>query len=286
MTSSNLLQKYRSLCKELEPIYQSNESQALVRIIIERVIGMKAHDALASPNLKLTHEQISELERYVSELKLQKPIQYILGETEFFGIRLKVNNNVLIPRPETEELVEWVLKTNTLESPSVLDIGTGSGAIAVALAKSIPNAKVFALDISLKAISIAAKNASENGVNITFIEQDILVLPDLILGSPFDIIVSNPPYVRESEKRMMQPNVLENEPELALFVNDSNPLVFYKAISNIAKKHLSKEGYVFCEINEAFGTETATIFQEIGFVDVTIRRDINGKERMMRGIRK
>ena len=285
MTSSNLLQKYRSLCKEFDALYQSKEAQALARIIIERVTGMKAHDALATPNLQLTHEQGIELECYVSELKLQKPIQYILGETEFFGIRLKVNQNVLIPRPETEELVEWVLKTNTLESPSVLDIGTGSGAIAIALAKNISKASVFALDISPEAIGVATKNASDNEVNITFIEQDILVLPDLILGSPFDIIVSNPPYVRESEKNMMQPNVLDNEPRLALFVNDANPLQFYKTISIMAKRHLNRNGYVFCEINEAFGTQTATIFQEMGFVDVTIRRDINGKERMVSGKR-
>lgn len=282
MIYNSVLQIYKMLWDELSPLYQAIEAQAMARILIEKVTGTRFHDTIATPNTIMHDDKIVELKQYISLLKLQKPIQYILGETEFFGIRLMVNENVLIPRPETEELVDWIIKTNRHPSPFILDIGTGSGCIAIALAKNNDNAKVYAMDISSGAIAVARENAIANDASIIFIEQDILTLPYSITGSPFDIIVSNPPYIRESEKVLMRPNVLENEPELALFVNDSNPLVFYKAIANAAKRHLKSDGYVFCEINEAFGIETATIFQEMGFVDVTIRKDINGKERMVR----
>lgn len=282
MVYNSVLQVYKMIWDELSPLYQATEAQAMARILIEKVTGKRFHDTIVTPNIILHDDKIVELKQYISQLKLQKPIQYILGEVEFFGIRLKVNENVLIPRPETEELVDWVLKTNPHASPTILDIGTGSGCIAIALAKNISNAKIHAMDISSDAIAVASENAITNNTKINFIEQDILTLPYSITGSPFDIIVSNPPYIRESEKVLMRPNVLENEPELALFVNDSNPLVFYKAIANAAKRHLKSEGYIFCEINEAFGIETATIYQEMGFVDVTIRKDINGKERMVR----
>ncbi len=282
MIYNSVLQVYKMLWDELTPLYQTIEAQAMARILIERVTSKRFHDTIASPEIILHDDQIAELNQYISQLKLQKPIQYILGEAEFFGMRLKVNENVLIPRPETEELVDWILKVNTHPSPTILDIGTGSGCIAIALAKNIGNAMVYAMDISSGALVTARENSLANSVNINFIEQDILTLPYIIKGSPFDFIVSNPPYVRESEKELMHPNVLENEPEMALFVNDSNPLVFYKAIANVAKRHLKSEGFIFCEINEAFGIETATIFQEMGFVDITIRKDINGKERMVR----
>ncbi|NHB69386.1 peptide chain release factor N(5)-glutamine methyltransferase [Perlabentimonas gracilis] len=282
MSDNSILLRYKSICNELEPIYPLSEAKAIARMAIESVSNKKIHDAIANPQLTLSDGEITQLEYYISQLKLQKPIQYILGNTEFFGLNLKVAPSVLIPRPETEELVDWILTTHNESSPSILDIGTGSGCIAIALAKNIPGAKVFALDISSEALEVASKNATENGVSLTLINENILNLPAELSGSPFDIIVSNPPYVRESEKELMAPNVLENEPELALFVSDVNPLEFYKAIASVAQKHLKPKGWVYCEINEAFGIETASVFAERGFVNVTLRKDINGKERMLR----
>lgn len=282
MSDNSILLRYKSICNELEPIYPLSEAKAIARMAIESVSNKKIHDAIANPQLTLSDGEITQLEYYISQLKLQKPIQYILGNTEFFGLNLKVTPSVLIPRPETEELVDWILTTHNESSPSILDIGTGSGCIAITLAKNIPGAKVFALDISSKALEVASKNAMENGVSLTLINENILNLPAELSGSPFDIIVSNPPYVRESEKELMAPNVLENEPELALFVSDVNPLEFYKAIASVAQKHLKPKGWVYCEINEAFGIETASVFAERGFVNVTLRKDINGKERMLR----
>lgn len=282
MSDNSILLRYKSICNELEPIYPLSEAKAIARMAIESVSNKKIHDAIANPQLTLSDGEITQLEYYISQLKLQKPIQYILGNTEFFGLNLKVTPSVLIPRLETEELVDWILTTHNESSPSILDIGTGSGCIAIALAKNIPGAKVFALDISSEALEVASKNATENGVSLTLINENILNLPAELSGSPFDIIVSNPPYVRESEKELMAPNVLENEPELALFVSDVNPLEFYKAIASVAQKHLKPKGWVYCEINEAFGIETASVFAERGFVNVTLRKDINGKERMLR----
>lgn len=282
MAENSILQKYRLMCNELSAIYSTSEAQAIARVAVESVTNVKIHDAIVNPELTLTNHDSSKLDYYISELKLQKPLQYILGTTTFFGLEFTVNPNVLIPRPETEELVEWILKTNRLPSPSILDIGTGSGCIAVALAKNIAKAKVFALDISPNAIDTAKVNAQQNDINITFINKNILTLPAELNGSPFDIIVSNPPYVRESEKQQMEPNVLEFEPDLALFVHDANPLEFYKAIAKVASTHIKPNGLVFCEINEAFGIETASVFSQMGFSDITIKKDINGKERMLR----
>ena len=255
------------------------------RILIEKVTGIRAHDALSNPNLLLSISQILLIDTYVAELKLQKPIQYILGETEFFGITLKVNPNVLIPRPETEELVEWIIKANDHGFPSILDIGTGSGCIAIALAKHMPAARVYGMDISQEAIALAKKNSMSTNTSVTFIHADILSHPTQVEGSPYDIIVSNPPYVRESEKDLMLPNVLENEPHLALFVKDNDPLIFYKAIAQVGKNHLNPNGVIYCEINEAFGKETSGVFKDYGFTDIEVRQDINGKKRMLRARR-
>lgn len=285
MNPISILQKYKSICKSLEGIYDMAEAQAMARILVEKVTGIRAHDALANPNLLLSLSQIEILDSYVQELKLQKPIQYILGETEFFGISLKVNPNVLIPRPETEELVEWIIKSNDSTFPTVLDIGTGSGCIAISIAKHTPAARVYGIDISMESISLAKQNSIRANTSITFIQADILDQSIQIEGSPFDIIVSNPPYVRESEKELMHPNVLENEPHLALFVIDQDPLIFYKAIAEFAKNNLNRNGIVYCEINEAFGKETAKVFEDYDFKNIEVREDINGKKRMLRARR-
>ncbi|HCX99072.1 MAG TPA: peptide chain release factor N(5)-glutamine methyltransferase, partial [Bacteroidales bacterium] len=281
MQAQSILFKYKQGVNSLKSIYPLAEAQAMARLLIEKVTGIKVHDALASPNLLLSISQETLIDAYIKELKLQKPIQYVLGQTEFFGITLKVTPNVLIPRPETEELVEWLLADRANDFPSVLDIGTGSGCIAIAIAKKLPAAKVFALDISAEAITLAKENSMNASTSITFFQQDILSIPSELKGVPYDIVVSNPPYVRNSEKEFMHPNVLENEPKTALFVSDDNSLVFYDAIAQTAQATLKQNGMVYCEINEALGPETAKIFTEKGFTDVEVRKDINGKDRML-----
>ncbi|MDD2279385.1 MAG: peptide chain release factor N(5)-glutamine methyltransferase [Bacteroidales bacterium] len=282
MQAQSILNNYKQNVNSLKSIYPLAEAQAMVRLLIEKVTGIKAHDALANPYLLLSISQESLIDAYIEELKLQKPIQYILGETEFFGINLKVNPHVLIPRPETEELVEWLLADRNSDFPSVLDIGTGSGCIAIAIAKRLPAAKVFALDISAEAIILAKGNSMNASTRITFFQQDILNIPSELKGAPYDIVVSNPPYVRNSEKEIMHPNVLDNEPENALFVSDDDPLVFYRAIAQTAQTILKPNGMVYCEINEALGQETAKVFKDNGFTDIEVRKDINGKDRMLR----
>ncbi|HDP54555.1 MAG TPA: peptide chain release factor N(5)-glutamine methyltransferase [Bacteroidetes bacterium] len=282
MQAQSITNKYKQVTTKLLPFYPLAEAQAMARLLIEKTTGIRVHDAISDPKLLLSVSQNMLIDQYVDELKLQKPIQYILGETEFFGIRFKVNPSVLIPRPETEELVNWILSNDKTGFPNVLDIGTGSGCIAIAIANNLPAAKVFAIDISAEAIAIAKENSMNANTSISFAQADILAIPKELKGSPFDIIVSNPPYVRESEKNTMQPNVLNNEPKSALFVSDSNPLVFYTAIAKTAKANLKPNGWVYCEINEALGKETADVFSKMGFTGIEIKKDINGKDRFIR----
>ena len=282
MKNLSVLQKYKTICNDLASIFPESEALAMARLLIEHTTNFPIHRVLIDNELVITEEQTLQIDNKVIELKLQQPIQYVLGETEFFGIKLKVNPNVLIPRPETEELVEWIIKSNDYNNPAILDIGTGSGCIAIALAKHLPSARVFALDISTEALSLASENAKLAGVTVNFIEQNILKIPEKMEGSLFDIIVSNPPYVRLKEKELMQPNVLENEPHLALFVDDNDELIFYKAIAAFAQKNLKPNGVIYCEINEALGNQTAEVFRNFGFTNTEVRKDINGRERMVR----
>ncbi|TYA71486.1 peptide chain release factor N(5)-glutamine methyltransferase [Seonamhaeicola marinus] len=225
-------------------------------------------------------------------LKQEKPIQYIMGETEFFGLIFKVNEDVLIPRPETEELVDWILKCHSEQSEEsqqlkILDIGTGSGCIAISLAKNLHNAKVYALDISEDALKVAKHNAKLNDVEVEFIADDILspYNAEFVSASQkFDVIVSNPPYVRVQEKELMKPNVLENEPHLALFVKDENPLQFYKAICDFSKENLKETGALFFEINEYLGDDMVQLLKVNGFKNIELRQDIFRKDRMLKGI--
>ncbi len=282
MQTLSILYKYKQCVNSLSTIYGLNEAQTMARLITEKVTGMGFHHILTSPQLLLSPSQAMLIDSHIEELKVQKPIQYILGETEFFGIPLKVNPHVLIPRPETEELVQWVVDDAQHGSPSVLDIGTGSGAIAIAIAKNIPAATVFALDISLQAITLAQQNSIQAFTNVHFFQHDILQPTQALKGAPYDIVVSNPPYVRNSEKEQMNPNVLEYEPPLALFVTDENPLLFYEAIASAAAVVLKPNGAVYCEINEALPNETAMLFAKHGFTHVEVRKDIHGKERMLK----
>jgi len=221
----------------------------------------------------------SKINVIIERLLRHEPIQYILGETEFFGLRFIVKPDVLIPRNETEELVQHIIYENPSFNGNILDIGTGSGCIAISLAKNINDAHVFACDISPKAIETAKKNAEINTINLDFFQYDVLSghPPD----TQYDIIVSNPPYITEHEKNIMKSNVLEYEPHTALFVPDSDPLIFYKAIADFADQSLSTYGVLWLEINEAFGAATCKLLSEHGFNAIVIN-DINGRERMVR----
>lgn len=236
------------------------------------------------PDLRLSESEMLTFHFAVKDLLKNKPIQYIIGETGFCNLKFKVNENVLIPRPETAEMVYRIYNEQlTINNYpfSILDIGTGSGCIAISLAKAIPDSKVYALDVSGEALKVAKENAIYNDVNINFIHDDILNLKNNI-ETKFDIIVSNPPYVRELEKADMHDNVLEWEPHKALFVSDNDPLIFYRNILEFAKSHLKENGEIWFEINEFLGKEMTDLCHELGFSDVNIYKDFRGKERILR----
>ncbi|MDG1375028.1 MAG: peptide chain release factor N(5)-glutamine methyltransferase [Flavobacteriaceae bacterium] len=260
--------------------YPKEEINAFFYRICEQHLDYKRIDVSLKSETLITPETFEYFETIISRLLTYEPIQYILGTTSFFGLEFKVDANVLIPRPETEELVAWILKqTDSSQFLKILDIGTGSGCIAVSLAKHLPNAEVYALDVSPAALEMAQYNAQQNGVQIHAMEANVLewATPEL----QFDIIVSNPPYVRESEKEFMAPNVLEHEPHLALFVENNHPLVFYKAIVELSKQALKKEGLLYFEINEYLGENTKALCSLDVFKDVQLKTDIFGKHRMM-----
>lgn len=269
---------------ELDPLFALEEVDSFFYILIEAYYNISRLNLAMDAGLEVENEAL--ILEALKALKEQKPIQYILGETEFYGLIFKVNENTLIPRPETEELVSWVLKKAALnEEINILDIGTGSGCIAISIAKNLPNAKVYALDVSKGALEMAEQNAKLNQVEITFINEDILAIcnSELDANFKFDIIVSNPPYVRNKEKKMMQANVLENEPHLALFVEDENPLQFYKAITEFAVKNLKEKGILFFEINEYLGNEMIQLLKTNDFNNIQLKQDIFKKDRMIKG---
>jgi release factor glutamine methyltransferase len=228
--------------------------------------------------------EIKQIEKIVQRLKNFEPVQYVLGETEFYGLKISVNPSVLIPRPETEELVNWIVETGLPGNPKIADIGTGSGCIALALKKQMDNASALAVDISEKAIQTAEINSNLNRLDVEFFQADILNWEKYKWDS-FDLIVSNPPYVREMEKMKMQPNVLNYEPQMALFVPDDDPLIFYRKIASFAKKYLQKNGWLYFEINENLGKEMTLLIQNLGFRKAELKKDINGKDRMLRCVR-
>lgn len=295
---------------ELEKLYGSDEANALIMILLEHYFNIDKIKIALEPDLRLSESELLTLHFAVKELLKNKPVQYIIGETEFCGMRFFVNENVLIPRPETEELVNQLISCSVNQltvnphpsfrpdierremgaekSPaniSILDIGTGSGCIAISLAKLLKDSDVTAVDISEKALEVARKNAEANEVNVRFVHDDILNPHVKTYGrasQQFDIIVSNPPYVCESEKSDMRANVLDYEPSTALFVSDNDPLVFYRKILEFAQKTLKPNGAVWFEINEKFGKEMKDLCLEKGFKNVEIIRDFRGRERVVR----
>ncbi len=280
------IKEYRAqFIQELLPIYDAGESESFFYLILEDKQNLKRIDLALNPDLAFSNDEIELWNFILAELKKEIPIQYILGKTSFYGLEFEVNSNVLIPRPETEELIEWIIDCFVPRNDTklkVLDIGTGSGCIAISLAKNISNAQVFAIDVSEKALVKAQKNASINEVNVTFLEKNILETEDL--KQQFDLIVSNPPYVRELEKEEIKKNVLDNEPHLALFVDDNDALIFYKKIAELAQKNLSPNGQLFFEINQYLGKEMLELLKKTGFKNIELRKDIYGNDRMIRAV--
>ena len=275
------IRNYRNqFIETLTPIYDATEAESFFYLILENRLQMKRSDLALHPEIELSASQLQDYNDILKKLEQQIPIQYILGTTSFYGLEFEVNDNVLIPRPETEELVSWILSNHDASSHlKILDIGTGSGCIAIALAKNLPNAQVFAIDVSEKALATARNNAKSNAVNVSFIEKDILNTH--ILEQPFDVIVSNPPYVRNLEKVAIKQNVLEHEPHLALFVEDQDALIFYRKIADLAKNHLNLGGQLYFEINQYLGKEMTDLLQEKGFSAVELRKDIYENDRMI-----
>lgn len=298
-----LIKEYRShFIQELAPIYDDGEAESFFYLILEDKHQMKRIDLALNVALEFSETEIQNWNLILEQLKLEIPIQYILGKTNFYGLDFEVNENVLIPRPETEELVDWIVETNLkissaqfgiasgerLNHLKILDIGTGSGCIAISLAKNLPNAQVFAIDISEKALATAKKNAKNNGVNVTFLQKNIFNLVNLNEiedSQQFDIIVSNPPYVRNLEKAEIKKNVLENEPHLALFVEDNDALIFYRKIAELAQKNLSESGQLYFEINQYLGKETIDLLEKMNFKNIELLKDIYGNDRMMRSMK-
>ncbi|MBT8245831.1 MAG: peptide chain release factor N(5)-glutamine methyltransferase [Winogradskyella sp.] len=278
--------------KELGAIYDKNEVASFFFLCLEYFLEVPRIQLILEPEFSISKAEVEDFFRTLEALKKQKPIQYIFGETEFYGLKFKVNENVLIPRQETEELISLIIEDSKLKSQNpiiILDVGTGSGCIAITLAKNIPNAKVYAVDVSKEALEIAKENAELNNVNVHFIKYDILNRNNWssnFKDLEFDFIVSNPPYVRNLEKAEIQPNVLDYEPHLALFVEDDNPLIFYSAITNFAIHKLKLSGHLFFEINQYLGNETKQLLVDANFNKIELKKDLNNNDRILKAVKK
>ena len=257
--------------------FSRREIISFAYLSIEKILGFSKSDCILNSNYILSDEDISSFEKIIVEIKKNIPIQYILGETHFYNLKFNVNSSTLIPRPETEELVRYILSHNF---SSVLDIGTGSGCIAISIAKN-SNASNDAIDNSKEALEIAKSNAILNSVDVNFMFNDVF---GFSVTKKYDLIVSNPPYVLNSEKKYMHQNVIDYEPHNALFVEDSNPLIFYEKIALIASKNLNSNGLLFFEINEKFGEQIIDLLLKLNFVDIELKKDINGRDRIIKSV--
>ena len=278
--------------QSLTKLYDANEVEALILMVINEINNLTKAQIKAFPEKEITAGQSEKLNDILTKLQTGEPIQYILGHTEFYGLPFKVNPSVLIPRPETEELVEWAISSVCSSelavrgSLKIMDIGTGSGCIAISLKKNLPDAEVSAIDISPTALQTAQQNADLNEVNINFIEADILNINKSEIEIPkSEIIISNPPYVTLHDKTQMHTNVTDFEPHTALFVPEDDPLIFYKAIADFAKENLTPGGLLFFEINENYGEQTIELLNHNNFIDIVLRKDMSGKDRIIKGTR-
>ncbi|MCX6166780.1 MAG: peptide chain release factor N(5)-glutamine methyltransferase [Sphingobacteriales bacterium] len=279
MTFSDLEKQFSA---ELSDIYAKEEAAMLCFLSVQHRFNWTKASYLLNKQEVISDTDTTNFLDILSQLKTSKPIQYILGETDFYGRTFRVNPAVLIPRPETEELVKWVLETGSTKNISLLDIGTGSGCIAISLKIEIPEAEVVAIDLSADALALAQENASLHKAVVTFIEKDVLQMHPTDLATTFDMVVSNPPYIALAEKDSMKANVLANEPHLALFVPNTNPLIFYERIAALAQAKLNLGGFLFFEINERFGKEVLALLVKKGFKHVELRQDLSGKDRMVK----
>jgi release factor glutamine methyltransferase len=265
----------------LSAYYPDNEIRNIFYLASEHLLNYSKIDILLKGHVPISSETAEKFNQMLERLRKWEPIQYITGCTAFYELNFQVDSRVLIPRPETEELVQWIIRAEGSSSANILDIGTGSGCIAVSLAVNLPEANVSACDISTDALHIARLNAQTNRAEVNFFMHDMLdsrsVLPD-----KYQVIVSNPPYVREMEKVFMRPNVLDYEPDIALFVPDKDALLYYRRIALLGRKHLKDGGALYLEINENFPHEMVKLLENTGFYGVEIKRDINGKPRMVR----
>ncbi|MCU4163154.1 peptide chain release factor N(5)-glutamine methyltransferase [Carboxylicivirga caseinilyticus] len=275
------IQEFKALLSDkLRNLYPKTEIMQLSKLILQDVLKVNSTQLLLIQDECFNKEQTDLLEQIADRLADSEPLQYILGHTEFYDLDLKVAKGVLIPRPETEELVHWILNDPQADKSRILDIGTGSGCIPLALKNNLNHAQVEAWDISDDALSIAKDNATRHGLEVTFKKVD--VLQAISVSTPFTCIVSNPPYVRNLEKEMMEANVLQHEPHLALFVEDDDPLVFYRAIAKLSLKALTKNGSLFFEINEYLEKEMKELLESLGYTNIECRKDLQGKARMMK----
>jgi release factor glutamine methyltransferase len=267
---------------ELDEIYPKEEVESMFYLMIEHFLGLERFILAIDPEIVISKKEEQYMFEGLSKLKKEQPIQYVLGQTIFLDLKIMVNESVLIPRPETEELVNWVLEDieKSDDKLMVIDLGTGSGCIAISLAKFKPNLKVTAIDISRSALEVAKKNALLNEVDVQFREVDILKAGSL--GENYDIIISNPPYIREMERDKMRNNVLQNEPNSALFVPDDDPLLFYRTIAKLARDGLDGNGTLYLEINQYLSEDVKILLKEFSFSEIELRKDIFGNDRMIR----
>ncbi len=271
------------LLNKLRTLFPDSEASQVTDWVMEHLTGSKKAERMVYKNSALTAKEEMDLRQYLEKLLNHEPVQYILNESWFCGLKFYVDKNVLVPRPETEELVEWVIANCKfpIDELSIFDIGTGSGCIPVALKRKLRKAEVWGCDISEAALEVAKRNAYTLGVAVNFLPLDFLNKEEWDGLSSFDIIISNPPYVPEKDKGQMHPNVLKYEPHTALFVPDNDPLIFYKAIAEFAKTHLNPGGSIYVEIHEQLGSAVITMFESEGY-RTELKKDMQGKDRMIK----
>ena len=283
MTISEIQKQFRD---SLSPYYGEREAKAITKLVLETKLELNPTQLSFERFRLVTQQQQQNLNAILERLLKNEPVQYVLGEADFFGLRFKVNEHVLIPRPETEELVQWaieLIKDNSIQQPKILDIGTGSGCIPIALAQNLAGSIVEACDVSGAALQVAVENNSRNQTAASFFKLD--VLKEEIPSQSYDLIISNPPYIAQHEKSEMAAHVLNFEPHLALFVPNENAFVFYQAISKKAEKSLRPGGLLLFEINEAGGAEVVSLMEKAGYVSVELKKDLSGRDRMVKGMK-
>ncbi|MCV6628747.1 MAG: peptide chain release factor N(5)-glutamine methyltransferase [Flavobacteriaceae bacterium] len=278
-----LLDLKKEFQESLEGIYPSSEVEGFLGVLLDAWLSMRRYDLVFRPEIEIDQEMVEKFRDAMKALQGFVPIQYIVGQAPFYQETFFVNSSVLIPRPETEELVDWILQEATVAQKYILDVGTGSGCIAISLAQALAGADVWAIDKSIDALEVAKRNDRNLGTSVQFSQIDILEHKGDFLEEKMDVVVSNPPYVRVSEKSQMRENVLGKEPDMALFVEDKDPLIFYRFIAQKAKKYwLRDEGWLYFEINQYLGEQMVVLMEDLGYGAIQLKKDIFGNDRMLR----